>query len=556
MKPMERSTAVFGIITPQGQRAAPAASAAVPARHSLVLRMVALVAAFISLTSAALFFGIDHFVTRHFGELHRERAERIRVLVSRSIQEEFLRMEGIAKLVADDADLRHATYYHLYLEGERDHPRLAVERIARAFRLDVLTLRDARGRLIASAPREAPRPLLDAAAAPGPTRVFWSGRNAWIVAGAALMRDESAIAHIHVARSLDALLGAIAEREQTTLRKSATGEPGPGVLRIALPGGASAPAFLDVELPDTAASALSKAKQLLAVILAISGTLLVAALAWAVRWQLAPVEALARAAAAVGRGEFGQKLEARGNNEVANLVRTFNAMSADLAQLRRLEQQLRHQECLSAIGRVAARVAHDINNPLTVISNVARLMRREAGSSAPLAEDLDLIAHHAERCTRTVQQLLAFGRPVRINAVPLDLVAACREIAARWEAGRGHGVRFEPAATGLPVLGDRFQIEQVMDNLLDNAHEACPLCEIVVTAERSHDEACIRILDQGPGFPPEVRERVFEPFFTTRSGGTGLGLASALAIAQAHAGRIEIGGEDRGEVTVWLPLRP
>ncbi|GAB4175695.1 MAG: hypothetical protein Fur0039_18380 [Rhodocyclaceae bacterium] len=511
-------------------------------------------AAFITLTSAALFFGIDYFVTRHFRDLHRSRAEQVLVVVSRALGEEMLRMEGIAKLVADDADLRHATYYHLFLEGEREHPRLAVERIARAFRLDSLTLWDARGRLIASAPGEAAPALRDATGAAGPNRVLWSGARAWIVAGEPLMRDDAVIARVQLARSLDALLGAIAQREQARLRKAVAGEAPAGVLRVALPGAGAAPAFLDVELPDTAGAALAQAKRLLAVILGVSGAMLMAALAWAVRWQLAPVRALARAAAAVGRGEFGHRLQARGSNEVAHLVRSFNAMTEDLAKLRRLEQRLRHQERLSAIGRVAARVAHDINNPLTVIRNVAELMRREVGEASPLAPDLALIGHHSERCTRIVQQLLAYGRPVRINAVALDLVQACREIAACWQAGSQRPLCFEPAETSVRVLGDRHQLEQMLSNLLDNARDACPEGGISVAVSRSGGEACIRILDEGPGFSPEAMERVFEPFFTTKTGGTGLGLASSLAIAQAHGGRIEIGGEGAGEVAVWLPL--
>jgi len=526
-------------------------------RHSLLLRMIVILAVFISLTSAALFFGIDHFVTRQFRDLHRESGLQFSSLVRHTVEEEFARMEGMAKLIAEDADLNHATYYHLYLEGEKDHPQAAMERIARAFRLDALSLWDTRGKLIVTAPPHALRPFEKWDKESEARRVVWADGRAWIVAGAPLLRERVAIAWVRVAKPLDAALGAMAAGGKATVRLASGDEAGSAVLRVALPGGGNSPTFLAIDLPDTATRALDKAKQILAVILAISGVLLMGGLAWAVRWQLAPVRELVQAAAAVGRGEFGQRLTARGNNEVAHLVRTFNAMTEDLGKLRKLEQQVRHQEQLSAIGRVAARVAHDINNPLTVISNVAKLMQRQAGADPRLLEDTSLIVHHSARCVRIVELLLAYGRPVRVDLVPLDLVACCREIAARWKTGAGGSpsLQFNARQETLIISGDRYQIEQMLDNLLNNAREACPDGDVLMEVGLVDGEATIRVADQGPGFSQDVRERLFEPFFTTKTGGTGLGLASCLAIARAHGGRIEIAGEGRGEVTVWLPCQ-
>jgi len=411
--------------------------------------------------------------------------------------------------------------------------------------------------LIVTAPPHALRPVEKWDKESEARRVVWADGRAWIVAGAPLLRERVAIAWVRVAKPLDAALGAMAAGGKATVRLASGDEAGSAVLRVALPGGGNSPTFLAIDLPDTATRALDKAKQILAVILAISGVLLMGGLAWAVRWQLAPVRELAQAAAAVGRGEFGQRLTARGNNEVAHLVRTFNAMTEDLGKLRKLEQQVRHQEQLSAIGRVAARVAHDINNPLTVISNVAKLMQRQAGADPRLLEDTSLIVHHSARCVRIVELLLAYGRPVRVDLVPLDLVACCREIAARWKTGAGGSpsLQFNARQETLIISGDRYQIEQMLDNLLNNAREACPDGDVLMEVGLVDGEATIRVADQGPGFSQDVRERLFEPFFTTKTGGTGLGLASCLAIARAHGGRIEIAGEGRGEVTVWLPCQ-
>jgi signal transduction histidine kinase len=229
------------------------------------------------------------------------------------------------------------------------------------------------------------------------------------------------------------------------------------------------------------------------------------------------------------------------------MAAAFNAMTADLAHLRELERRLAHQEQLSAIGRVAARVAHDINNPLTVIANTAQLALKPPPADPQLAEDLRRIVHHGERCMRTLELLLDYGRPVRIHVAPFDLAEVARTMGARWQAA-------VHAEHPVPIEADRMQIEQLLDNLLTNARDACgPAGTVQIEAYSAAGQARLVVTDSGPGFPASVRERLFEPFHTSKAGGTGLGLASAPAIARAHGGDIEVEAGPGGRVIVRLP---
>ncbi|MDP1610408.1 MAG: HAMP domain-containing sensor histidine kinase [Sulfuritalea sp.] len=514
-------------------------------RHSLLLRLLATVFAALALGVAALFFGLDHFVSGQFSRLRSEQIVRASDEVRRLVDAEGTRLVSLAALLAKDADLNNSTFYHLYLAGERDHPQAAVERIARAFGFEAVSLWSDTGQLIAVSPAPTFKvaPPIDGAS---PSRLLREDGRAWLVADAPLLREGNPIAVLRVARPLEKVLAAGLPALYPASLKVVDGAAASGATLIDLP-----PVALELNLPDTVGEALAGAKAVLVTILVGGGLLLAAFLAMQLRWQLKPLAALSRAAAAVGRGDFGQHVDAPGETEVARLARAFNAMTADLAQLRELERIVAHQEQLSAIGRVAASVAHDINNPLTVIATTAQLALKTPPADPQLAEDLRRIVHHGERCMRTLELLLDYGRPVRVQAAPLDLAALAREIGQRWKAT-------VVARDALPVEVDRLQIEQMLDNLLTNARDACgPDGTVTIEADSENGQARLAITDSGPGFSPQARERLFEPFHTTKSGGTGLGLASALAIARAHGGDIGIddaGAGIGGRVIVRLPL--
>ncbi len=518
-------------------------NAAVSFRHSLLARLLATLLAALVLGVAALFFGLDHFVSGQFMRLREAQIARTSEEVRRLIDAEGERLAGLAVLLAKDADLNHSTFYHLFLAGERDHPQAAVARIAQAFGFGAVSLWDEAGRQIAVSPAPtftSPAPPIDRA--PN-SQLLQAGARAWLVADAPLLREGRPIAVLRVAKPLESILATGLPALYPASLKVGAGETAPGATRIELPS-----VTLLLELPDTVGDALREAKVVLATILIGGGLLLALALGLYLGWQLRPLRALSTAATAVGRGDFAQRVDAPGETEVARLARAFNTMAADLAQLRELERRVAHQEQLSAIGRVAARVAHDINNPLTVIANTAQLALKPPPADPQLAEDLRRIVHHGERCMRTLELLLDYGRPVRVQAESLDLAVLLRDIGGRWKTD-------VVAPESLMVEADRLQLEQLLDNLLTNARDAAgPAGQVKIELGADDGYARIAIADDGPGFSPEARERLFEPFHTTKSGGTGLGLASALAIARAHGGDIEIGPGSGGRVVVRLPL--
>lgn len=518
-------------------------NAVVPFRHSLLARLLAALLAALALGVAALFFGLDHFVSGQFSRLREEQIARAADEVRRRVDAEGQRLAGLAGLLAKDADLNSSTFYHLFLAGERDHPQAAVERIARVFGFEAVSLWDDGGRRIAVSPGltfvgEPPR--FDIAP---DSRLLREAGRAWLVAEAPLLREGNPIAMLRVALPLEQVLAAGLPALYPASLRVAEGAAAPGATRIELP-----PVALELALPDTVGEALAEAKVVLAAILVGGGLMLALSMVLYLRWQLRPLRALAAAASAVGRGDFSQRVEAPGATEISRLAHAFNAMADDLAQLRELERRLAHQEQLSAIGRVAARVAHDINNPLTVIANTAQLALKAPPADPRLAEDLRRIVHHGERCMRTLELLLDYGRPVRVQATPLDLAELARDIGQRWKAA----VRADGPVS---IEADRLQLEQMLDNLLANARDACgPDGAVEIEVGTANGHARLTVGDSGPGFSAEARERLFEPFHTTKPGGTGLGLASALAIARAHGGDMEIGDGAGGRVIVRLPL--
>lgn len=514
-------------------------------RHSLLIRLLAVLLAALTIGVAALFVGLDAFVSVNFRQLRTEQIARASAEVQRFVANEKERLVGLAVLLARDTDLTHSTFYHLFLAGERDHPQAALARIARSFALESVSLWDETGRRIAVVPAPTFATAPPIAASPGSWLLIENGR-AWLVADAPLLREGKVIAVLRIGRPLsNALAAGLPALYPAALRVVEDGRVATGAARIEIP-----PITLELNVPDTAAQALAGAKTVLVTILLGGGLLVGTFLVVYLHRKLGPLSALAETATAVGRGDFSRRVAIADDTEIGQLAAAFNAMTADLAQLREMERRLAHQEQLSAIGRIAARVAHDINNPLTVIANTAQLALKPPPADPQLAEDLRRIVHHGERCMRTLELLLDYGRPVRINAAPFDLAEVARTMGTRWKAE----VR---ADRPTPVEADRMQIEQLLDNLLTNARDAAgPEGKVGIEVSVVGNEAVLTVGDSGPGFSPAARERLFEPFHTTKSGGTGLGMASALAIARAHGGDLEIGPADEpgGQVIVRLPL--
>jgi signal transduction histidine kinase len=212
-----------------------------------------------------------------------------------------------------------------------------------------------------------------------------------------------------------------------------------------------------------------------------------------------------------------------------------------------------------SIATMAAMVAHEIRNPLGVIRGTVELMREEAGSglAARHGERLEDLLGEVERMRRLTEDFLSLGKPdAPLATARLDLGEVLTEAARAAEATfRQVQVRCRVAAR-TSVVGDPGRLRQVFANLLANAGQAQERGEIELTSDAGNGFAQVRVHDSGPGLPQIVRERLFDPFVTTKPGGTGLGLAVARMLVERHGGTLAFVDDGRPGTTfeVRLPL--
>jgi signal transduction histidine kinase len=208
-----------------------------------------------------------------------------------------------------------------------------------------------------------------------------------------------------------------------------------------------------------------------------------------------------------------------------------------------VERSLAHAEKLAAIGETAARIAHEIRNPVTAARSLAQQMVREPAS--PLnAEAATVILEQLERVERQVRELLRFARREDLHAEPVDLGALVQhtlaELQARLDAAQVQ-VSLD-IADGVVARADRERLRQVLVNLVENGAEALAAVPaprtLAVSLAAVNGSARLRVADNGPGVPADALPRLFEPFFSCKPGGTGLGLAIVRRTVDAHGGRV------------------
>jgi signal transduction histidine kinase len=225
--------------------------------------------------------------------------------------------------------------------------------------------------------------------------------------------------------------------------------------------------------------------------------------------------------------------------------RDMEAQAHEEARVRELERKLFHAERLGTVGRLAAGMAHEINNPLEGMANYLALAKSELerGDVAGARRRLDGVQEGLHRISSVVGQVLAHSDPARAPLAPVDLGATARQAAefvrSRREFAR---VRFDfDLPEGLPrVAGRQALLGQVFLNLVLNACEAQPQGgEVVVTGRAAGSAVEVEVADRGPGIGGDDAVKVFEPFYSTK-GSTGLGLSTCYAIVEQHGGTIEM----------------
>ena len=293
-----------------------------------------------------------------------------------------------------------------------------------------------------------------------------------------------------------------------------------------------------------------------------------------------PLNRLTERVRVMGSGVPLEKVPVETQDEIGKLAAAFNTMAESLqsreAEKGNLEQQLRQAHKMEAIGTLAGGVAHDFNNILSTIEGYALLLRDNVKKKGHIRNYVDQIVAGVERAADLTRRLLAFSRNQVINPAPLDLnetILNINTLLVRL-VGESIDLQIVTSQEELVVIADQLQIEQTLINLVTNARDSMPhggvlrltteLAIIGDTPEESSREirpghyAKLVLSDSGMGIDPSIKERIYDPFFTTKEvgKGIGLGLSMTFGIVKQHKGYIKVDSEPGQGTTfaIYLPL--
>lgn len=303
-------------------------------------------------------------------------------------------------------------------------------------------------------------------------------------------------------------------------------------------------ALVRAELDEALAPALTTAAVALVVALGVALVL--------ARVVLRPIHVISSGLTRLGRGELGVTLDLR-EAEVRELRSVFDAVAAQLRALPAGEAPRREQLAalsrrVAALGRLTAGVAHEVKNPLNAMTIHLELARQKLAAGEPAAAiraHLDVIGNAIARLDEVIQGFLKFARPEELRLEPVDVGALAREVLelVRPEAAAaGLSLGLEAEDRLLPVEADRGMLRQALVNLAINAVQATPPGgRVTIACARARDgRVAVRVADTGRGIPPEQLPRVFDLYYTTRPGGSGIGLSMVYRTVQLHHGDIEV----------------
>ena len=347
---------------------------------------------------------------------------------------------------------------------------------------------------------------------------------------------------------------------------------------------------LDVQMSlatlDAAQAVAQRQGIALAVVMILLSALLMAAIVY--KAVHVPTQQLRRGTEALARGNLDVVIHLERSDELGALAHSFNDMAGELrtwsrtleqrvrqktAELERIHQQMTQVEKAASLGKMAATVAHELNNPLAGIITYAKLVARrlrgrlpEGADRAAILADLELIRSESMRCGKIVRDLLTYAR----ESVPEFQPAHLHEVIERALKLVAHHTQLQHVESGTDlrladdvVVCDREQIVQALVALMVNAVEAMPtggrLTLRTWEPSGSTGRVAFSVSDTGVGIPEELRERVFDPFFTTKElgAGTGLGLSICYGIIKQHHGTISVSSKTGKGTTlsIRLPIR-
>lgn len=319
------------------------------------------------------------------------------------------------------------------------------------------------------------------------------------------------------------------------------------------------PQVLLIRLPDDALAATKSRIALGAIgafLLALGVSVGLAAVL--ARHTVGPVTALVEGTRELARGDFTHRVDVRATGEIAQLVEAFNSLATELTVA---HARVARAERIAAWQQIARALAHEIKNPLTPIAMAIETLQRTKARAHPdfdrfFDEGTATVLEEVARLKRLATEFGEFARWPKPMPTETSAEEILQSVASLYQSPP-EGIIIEAHADDdLPqVFVDRDQIQRALVNLVKNAIEAMPEGgRIALRAHRVVEGVSLDVADDGPGLPGATRERLFEPYFTTKTEGTGLGLAIVHRIVTEHDGRLEVGETPGGGTTFRLIL--
>jgi signal transduction histidine kinase len=286
-----------------------------------------------------------------------------------------------------------------------------------------------------------------------------------------------------------------------------------------------------------------------------------------VKFVKKPLDNMVNTMLKVEKGDFAVRIAYEGKDEIGRLIESFNSMvdRLDVTQ-KELEQlhfqQLERADRLASIGEMAAGIAHEIKNPLAGISAAVTIIKDEMAIDDPRAAILGEVVEQVKRLDKTVNDLLFFGKPSPPELTPVDIntiLTTTLKFASQHRGGVNIERRIELESGLPPVYADEKQMQQVFLNIVLNANQAMVSGGVLginssLLVQNGIEYIRVDISDTGSGIPPQILEKIFTPFYTTKAQGTGLGLPICNKLVKLHNGKISVTSDSAGTVfTIAIP---
>jgi len=543
-------------------------------RLSIRHKITSIIVLTIMLVIVTILPAIAHLIKDSLLKQQQSHLESVKNLVTNLFEDYQSKVTNYTRLFSNDREIKDTLFYHTELAGERDHPLRAVARLHKSFDISSIELGDARGRVVARA--EEPDiydvnrlsdPLIKKALKGNIVSGLVFAEKGFVIKASAPVyyNENQIIGSITSGILLDNnLLSKIKQLSDTELMivdnkgnviSSTTGQntkpmtykQGKNLLikfpLSDMPGHTIGSVLILQE--DKLPQLIAKSQFTLLFLLLSISTASIFILLITLNRLMQPIMKLKEGAERIGRGEFGYRIEAASKDEIGELSEGFNIMAQNLENLQKMEERLRQSERLAAVGKFAAGIAHEINNPIGNVIGVAKLMKKNVSNKAD-EEDIETIIKNADRCARITKDLLAYSRQsppqkemASINILVEDAVSALKPQIGSKDIEIKK--RFYENLPFIPV--DPLQISQVLNNVLLNAVQSIERTgRITLETLISGDMLEVVICDTGRGIDDGIKGRIFDPFFTTKAvgEGTGLGLAISYGIVQNHGGEISV----------------